>query len=120
MLFLLLCLCVNSINTLATLYLYKILDYGRPCLPIILNRPILLHFPNNQYCWKLLRIFKTCLTKLYLSFIYHHDPLLVVIGHLELNDFVVRIADNCNDEVHEDHEEEEDAHHPDEESEMED
>lgn len=117
MLFLFLIFQVDVIDSDIGLKFYVILDIGCPVLHIVLLGFVLLLLAHNQDRREVNGIVKVIIVELGLPFVNHGYPLLVVVGLSVLDDVVVRVRDNCNDEIHEDHGGKEHAEAPEDEGE---
>ena len=107
MLLLLLRFLVDGLNAVRGLLFHIVLEYSHHALPIIIlerHSIIVLLLPDNENVWEFPLVFKLLLVEMHLPLVDHHYSLLVVVRVLVFDNYVVGITDNCNDEVHENHE----------------
>lgn len=104
---------MNGLNTVLGLILHVAFKNCHHALPIIILEcqsigVLLLSYYKD--IWEVSFVLKLLLVEVDLSFVDHHDSLLVVMGIFVFDNSVIGITDNCNDEVHENHEKIEDGH----------
>mgnify|MGYP007102133296 CR=1 FL=1 len=117
---LLLCFWVHWLYCFKGLGLHIVLNCLGPVWHVALHWLVSFHLSYDQNTWEHLGVLEAGRPKLNLPLVYHHDSLLVVICHLKFNNLVIRVTNNSNDKVHENHKQEENTHCPNEESEVDD
>lgn len=86
------------------LVFHEVLDDLNITLPIVDILVILFLLPDDKNIWKIFFVVEVFLTKVNLFFVNHNDPLPIVVGRSILIDFWIWLSNNCNNEVHENHE----------------